>query len=103
MKPQKPEFPTPRLIREDFLPDNPMNKYRIKKETNSEGTRYFPEVKFLLWWYNPFRSEPYLDGGYSPHRDGGYSTLEGAHKALCSHFKKTMVEYIDFDYERDCK
>jgi len=72
-----------------------MNKYRIKKVTDEEGTRYFPEVKFLLWWYNPFKWEPY--------RDGGYETLEWAQEALCSYIKGTVVEYVDFDYERDCK
>ncbi len=71
-----------------------MNKYRIKRETNSEGTRYFPEVKFLLWWYNPFKWEPY--------RDGGYETLEQAQEALCSHIKKSAVEYINFDPNEDC-
>jgi hypothetical protein len=31
---EKPTFPKPRTIREDFLPE-PMKKYRIKKEEDT--------------------------------------------------------------------
>jgi hypothetical protein len=72
-----------------------MSKYRIKKVTNEDHTRYFPEVKFLFWWYNPFKYEPY--------RDGGFGTLEGAQEKLRGYFKYPVVEYIDFDPSRDCK
>jgi hypothetical protein len=95
MKPQKPEFPKPRLIREDFLPYEPMKNYRIKKVTDEDGTRYFPQVKFLFWWHNPYKFEPY--------RDGGFSTLKEAQEKLCSYLKKSVVEFIDFDPNRDCK
>jgi hypothetical protein len=89
---KKPEFPKPRLIREDFLPE-PMNKYRIKKGTYGDVIRYYPQEKFLFWWHNTVE----------PSFDGGYSTLEQAQEALCSRIKKSVVEYIDFDPERDCK
>lgn len=91
---KKPEFPKPRLIREDFLPDEPMNKYRIKKVIEYNTPWYYPQVKVLWWWHNLFSQNPYYVG---------FLSLEQAQKALCCHFKKTMVEYIDFDYERDCK
>lgn len=51
---KKPEFPKPRLIREDFLPEqDPMENYRIKKVTKPDGKSwYFPQKKIFgfLWW-----------------------------------------------------
>ena len=90
---KKPEFPKPRLIREDFLPDKPMNKYRIVKKTKGDRTRYYPQVKFLFWWYNPFKWEPY--------NDGHFYSLEVAQKELCEYIRQTTVEYIDFDYKSE--
>jgi len=95
----KPEFPKPRLIREDFLPYEPMKNYRIKKVTDEDGTRYFPQVKHLFWWHNLIYSIPYT---YT-YDDGGFSTLEEAQEKLCSYLKKSVVEFIDFDPNRDCK
>ena len=92
---KKPEFPKPLLIREDFLPE-PMNKYRIKKVTDDEGTRYFPQKKVLWWWNNLIPASP-CNG------DGGYGTLGEAQETLCSHIKKPAVEYLDFDPNGDCK
>lgn len=66
--------------------DKYRNKYRILKKTDGEGTRYFPEVKFLFWWYKPFKWEPY--------RDGGYETLNEAQKKLRGYLQKIVVEYI---------
>jgi len=92
MKPQKPEFPKPRLIREDFLPE-PMNKYRIKKVYNEYGKSfYYPQIKILWWWMNLNLK------GFDYFYD-----LEIAKKSLCSHIKGDVVEYIDFDPARDCK
>jgi hypothetical protein len=94
---KKPEFPNPRLIREDFLPE-PMKNYRIKKVTDGDTTRYYPQERNMrtLWrWHYVFA----LDVDF----DGGYDTLEEAQQKLCSYCKGTMVEYIDFDPERDCK
>jgi hypothetical protein len=90
----KPEFPKPRLIREDFLPDKPMNKYRIRKETYGNTTKYYPQQKRLFWWFNIFAFDVYFDGGYD--------TLENAQKNLCIYCRGTMVEYINFDPNRDC-
>lgn len=93
----KPTFPKPRLIREDFLPNEPMKKYRIKKETYNDTTKYYPQEKFLWWWYNVFAFDVYFDGGYD--------TLEEAQKNLCIYCRGTMVEYINFDPARtanDC-
>ena len=91
---EKPEFPKPRIIREDFLPE-PMSKYRIKKETYGDTTKYFPQEKYLYCWYNIFAFDVYFDGGYN--------TLEEAQKQLCVYCRGTMVEYLDFDPNEDCK
>ncbi len=72
-----------------------MKNYRIKKETYGDTTKYYPQEKFLWWWYNVFAFDVYSDGGYD--------TLEKAQKKLCNHYKGIVVEYLDFDCERDCK
>jgi hypothetical protein len=65
-----------------------MNKYRIKKVTDDDGTRYFPQVKHLFWWHNLIYSTPY-------NGDGGFSTLEEARYAIQKLKKKEKsVEYI---------
>lgn len=90
---KKPEFPPARLVREDFLPE-PMRNYRIKKLTEYNTTWYYPQVKVLWWWHDLFSwNQHYI----------GYLSLEKAQEALCRHIKGTMVEYIDFDSDRDCK
>ena len=87
---EKPEFPKPRLIREDFLPYEPMKNYRIKKVTDGNVTRYFPQVKHLFWWHNLIYSPP-----YTYNNDGGFSTLEEARYAIQKLKKKEKsVEYI---------
>ena len=72
-----------------------MKDYRIKKVTENELTRYYPQVKVLWWWYNPFEAEHYYDGGFS--------TLIEAQKELCDFLQEPVVEYIEFDPCRDCK
>lgn len=73
-----------------------MENYRIIKITNEEDRiKYFPQEKILFWWHNPFRWEPY--------NDGGFDTLEDAKEALCRYIKEPLVEYIDFDPKTDCK
>ena len=74
-----------------------MTEYRIKKVTYNDTERYYPQQKIIapLWWRNMFYCEPYWDGSYA--------TLEEAQKELCKHLRKPVVEYIDFDCERDCK
>ena len=91
---EKPTFPKPRTIREDFLPE-PMKNYRIKKETYGDTTKYYPQEKFLYCWYNIFAYEVYFDGGYD--------TLEEAKKRLCEYCREPVVEYLDFDPVRDCR
>jgi hypothetical protein len=51
-------------------------------------------VKFLFWWYNPFKNEYY---------DGEFLSLEVAQVELCDYVRRTTTEYIDFDPKRDCK
>lgn len=90
---KKPEFPTPQLIREDFLPNETMKNYRIKKVTDGyENTHYYPQTRILWWWVNLNLK------GFDYFYD-----LEIAKKSLCSHIKGTIVEYIDFDPNEDCK
>jgi len=94
---EKPTFPKPRTIREDFLPEL-MKNYRIKKETYGNTTKYYPQERnmWTLWrWHCVFAFEIYFDGGFD--------TLEEARKRLCAYVKGTMVEYLDFDPARDCK
>jgi hypothetical protein len=71
-----------------------MKKYRIVKKIKGDRTRYYPQVKFLFWWYNPFKNEYY---------DGEFLSLEVAQVELCDYVRRTTVEFIDFDPERDCK
>jgi len=47
---KKPEFPKPRIIREDFLPNEPMKNYRIKKVIEQGTSEYYPQKKILWWW-----------------------------------------------------
>lgn len=50
MKPQKPEFPKPRLIREDFLPLEEMTDEQLIEEYSKEifGGLYTPECKISV-------------------------------------------------------
>jgi hypothetical protein len=65
--------------------------YRIKKVTDGDGTRYFPQHKFLgLFWRNMFGLEPYWDGSYR--------TFEESQRNLCNFLMKPVVEY----YEVNC-
>ena len=52
---KKPEPPKPRLIRENFLPEEDLmiKNYRIKKITKGNGkVSYYPQKKIFgfLWW-----------------------------------------------------
>ena len=73
-----------------------MKNYRIKKVTDGYSTSYYPQGKKFgfLWWYNIFETEWV---------DGSYYTFEEAKEILCYYLRKPVVEYIDFDCERDCK
>ena len=95
----KPEFPKPRLIREDFLPE-PIKKYRIKKETSyykgEEFVRYFPEKKVFGIWVDIRRNWSNLLDSYF--RIEGYSSLTGANDSIWEHYNsktKHKVEYLE--------
>lgn len=73
--------------------EHQMKNYRIKKLTYEDITRYYPQEKYLFWWRNIFAYDVYFDGGYG--------TLKEAQQKLCSYCKGTVVEYIEFDPERE--
>ena len=82
---EKPTFPKPRIIREDFLP-GPMKNYRIKKVTENGETVYYPQKRILWQWV---------------YMQYGYSTLKKAQEEIFSDIKKpepVVVEYI-YDLE----
>lgn len=86
---KKPEFPKPRLIRIDVLPEpDPMENYRIKKVTKPDGKSwYYPQKKFLWFWMN-------LDD------NDGYGSESWAQSRVFEDFNKTLkdkVEYLDPD------
>lgn len=69
-----------------------MKRYRIKKVTDKDSTRYYPQEKwFGLFWMNMFGREPYWDGSYS--------TLQKAQDAICEHLRKPVVEYLEVNCE----
>ena len=72
-----------------------MKKYRIKKETYGDTTKYFPQERWFFRWFNIFAYEVYFDGGYD--------TLEEARKRLCEYCREPVVEYLNFDPNEDCK
>lgn len=88
---EKPKFPEPRLIREDFLPNEPMSKYRIKKVTDADGTRYYPQKKFFFWW-------EYLNSP-SFNNFGFYRTYDEARFDIQKRMKneKTVEYFYDLD------
>jgi hypothetical protein len=85
---KKPEFPKPRIIREDFLPEqDPLMNYRIKKVTKPDGeVWYYPQKKFLWFWIDI---------------SGGLSVIEcWAQRAIFADYHKTQkdkVEYLPAD------
>ena len=86
---EKPEFPKPRIIREDFLPNEPMKNYRIKRVIEQGTSKYYPQKKILWWWVDICGL-----GRYYWERD--FSTLEEAKQALHKkvYGEKRKVEYI---------
>lgn len=86
---KNPEPPKPRLIREDFLPEqDPMSRYRIMKVTKPDGKSwYYPQKKFLWFWWNI---------GVN----GGYSVENWAHGRIFEDYQsrqKDKVEYLEVD------
>lgn len=67
-----------------------MTNYRIKKVTDEDGTRYYPQYKLLgLFWKNMF--------GWEDYWDGSYKTFEEAQRNLCNYLKEPVVEYLSVD------
>ena len=92
---KKPEFPKPRLIREDFLPEqDPMeNKYRIKKITKGGGkVLYYPQKKFLWFWWS---IGVWVTLEYDNERWAQERVFEDYHKTL-----KNKVEYLAPDISK---
>jgi len=92
---KKPEFPKPRLIREDFLPEqDPLKNYRVKKVTQSNGkVRYYPQKKFLWFWI-----------GICESSFGGCYEIEWwAQEVIFADYHKTQkdkMEYLPADSSR---
>jgi hypothetical protein len=82
---KKPEFPKPRLIREDFLPEqDPLMNYRIKKITKPDGKeRFYPQKKFLWFWMD-------LDNG------GGYGSESWAQAKVFEHYNKSLKDKVEY-------
>ena len=82
---KKPEFPKPRLIREDFLPkQDPLMNYRIKKVTKPDGkVWYYPQKKFLWFWMS-------LDD------DGGYGSERWAQQVIFEYYNKTLKDKVEY-------
>ena len=56
----KPEFPKPRLIREDFMPEKDITtEYRIKKITKGDVIYFRAQRKFLWWWIDIYCESDY--------------------------------------------
>jgi len=63
-----------------------LKNFRIKKVSEINETRYYPQVKrFGLFWVNMF--------GFLSDWDGGYYSFESAKKELCNHLKNPVIEY----------
>jgi hypothetical protein len=67
-----------------------MENYRIKKVTDENSTKYYPQIKILgLFWVNMF-GHPDYGGAY-------YWSFEEAQKAVRAYLKKPVVEYLSVD------
>lgn len=82
---KKPEPHGPRLIREDFLPEeDPLMNYRIKKITKGNGkVSYYPQKKFLWFWMT-------LDDG------GGYGCEAWAQGRVFEDYNKTLKDKVEY-------
>ena len=68
-----------------------LKNFRIKKVTDGEGIKYYPQEKWLgLFWRNMFTSE---------YRTGGYYDPELAQMELCSALRdrNPVVEYLEVE------
>lgn len=83
---KKPDFPIPRIIRENFLPEqDPLMNYRIKKVTKGDDkVSYYPQKKILWFWWNIGPAD-------------GYGNENWAHSRIFTDYQtmqKNKVEYL---------
>ena len=92
---KKPEFPKPRIIREDFMPErNTMENYRVKRVTKGNGKiEYYGQKKVLgFWWMNLHRY--------------GYEKKEWANDAIIEDIQvwtDDIIEYLEPDLSKNTK
>jgi hypothetical protein len=90
LKNMKPEFPKPRLIREDFLPEqDQMNNYRTKKITKGDETVWYQPQKKVLWFF-------WVDIS----NIGPFSSKHWANEIITEDFQKSQkdkIEYLEYD------
>lgn len=65
-----------------------MKNFRIRKETKSGESKYYPQRKILFWWFDMFRSE---------YHDGYFYSFERAQEVLCEYLAENKVEYLEVD------
>ena len=104
---KKPDFPPPRLIREDFMPEpDPMRNYRIKKQTTycenngREYCRYIPQKKVFGIWVSIDRNWLNLIFDSRYFQETTYKTLTEANNAIWEQHNskiksKDKVEYLE--------
>jgi hypothetical protein len=86
----KPEFPKPRLIREDFMPEKEFTTdYRIKKIIKGNEVEFLPQRKFLWFWINIMH---YSTDDY----DWAICRI----KSNIQKRAKSMIEYLDVTPEK---
>jgi hypothetical protein len=82
----KPEFPKPQLIREDFLPEqDPMNNYRIKKITKGDGKVWYYPQKKVLWFFWVEISNV-----------GSFSNKDWANHIIIEDFQKSQKDKVEY-------
>lgn len=85
---KKPEFPKPRLIRDDFLPEqDTMENYRIKKVTEpNKSVWYYPQKKILgfLWW------------NIGDTLYGAYSCFELANNRIIEDYESHLEDFVEY-------
>ena len=85
----KPEFPKPRLIREDFMPEKDFTtKYRIKKVTKDGEVDFRAQRKYLWWWIN-------LGDYVYSHYESVFNDISKDIQKRTKKRAKSMIEYFD--------
>ena len=90
----KPEFPKPRLIREDFMPEKDITtEYRIKKITKDDVVGFRAQRKYLWWWIN------LGDYDYS-HYESVFHDISKDIQKRTKKRAKSMIEYLDVTLDK---